>query len=547
MKMRKFGLQPRNDIQRSRINRDFTYKTTFNAGEIVPWMRDITIPGDVCNATAYFFCRLATLLRPVMDEMWLDVHIFKVPIRLLWTKWQLFMGETEDPDDEYEDLTLPTITQSGGWADTRLYTYLGVPPNIANTTHHNLIGRAYNLIYNFWYRDQNVQDSRVVDKGDGPDSAADYNVLAKRNKMQDYFTTLLPWPQKGEEISVEMTGEIPVFGTGKTLGLVDGPDLGLGDHKFGLYAYSDEPRASIYGDTGFYDEDIGDGDYESLVNYAVGIGLITKDQLDGQMDDYDASGLYADLSEAASMTINDLRYAVALQQLKERDARYGTRYPELIEAHFGVKPQDARLMIPELVGSGKINININPVVQQSQSDTTDQGNLTAIAAGYGKVNYSCAFDEHCVFLGLMSTRTNISYQQGLDKIFNLSSRFDFYFPELANLGEQPVTTGEIYYTGTNADDVILGYQEAWAELRQYRSLITGLFNRGVSGQSIHQYHFSQWFETAPVLNSTFLEENPPMDEVLAVTNEADFYCDISVKNSWLRPMPLYSIPGLRTL
>lgn len=548
MKNKNFGLQPNTEVKRSRLNRDFTYKTTFSAGKLIPWLRDISIPGDVVNATAYFFVRMATLLRPVMDEMWLDVHIFKIPIRLVWESWQRFMGEMDDIDDEdWEDLTLPTVTATTGVGETWVQGYLGIPMNINNTVTHNLFGRSYNLLYNVWYRDQNIQAKIPFSRGDGPDTITDYNATKFRNKMSDYFTTMLPWPQKGEEVSVALTGELPVFGNGATLGLVDGPNVLVGDHFFGMYAYTDESKAGLFGDTGFSEVEVGGGDYESLIDYAEGIGVISKDQLDDLSVDYTYSGLVADMSESAALTINELRYAVAIQQLKEKDARFGTRYPELIRAHWGVNPNDGRLMVPELIGSGRININFNPVVQQSQSDTTEQGNLTGIAAGYGKVSYSCAFDEHCVLMGIMSTQSQLTYQQGMDKIFTLSERFDFFFPELQNLGEQPVTLGELYYQGTSNDDTILGYQEAWAELRQYRSQITGLFNRGASGTSIHQYHFSQWFSSEPALNNAFLIENPPMDEVLAVTDEADFYCDISVKNSWLRPVSMYSIPGLKNL
>jgi hypothetical protein len=504
-----FAQAPQAQIQRSQFNRSCGLKTTFDSGYLVPVFVDEVLPGDTFNLRMTAFSRLATPMRPFMDNLYLDSQFFFVPLRLIWDNFQKMMGEQVDPGDS-TDYLVPTMqAPAGGYASQSLSDYFGIPTGIESLEHSALFHRAYNLIYNEWYRDENLQDSVVVDRGDGPDDPDDY-VLLRRGKRHDYFTSCLPWPQKGPSV-----------------------DLPLGERASVRYDYPTTPGFPYV----FANPSGG------VVEWgAVGTSTPT-DVLGGTQSSL--SSIYADLSTASAATINQLREAFQVQRLYERDARGGTRYTEIIRSHFGVVSPDARLQRPEYLGGGSTPVNINPVAQTSSSDaTTPQGNLAAIgtasAHGHGFVK---SFTEHGIIIGLVSVRADMTYQQGLNKMFSRSTRFDFFWPTLAHLGEQAVLNREIYAQGTAADDEVFGYQERFAEYRYKPSLITGKM-RSQDPQSLDIWHLAQDFTSLPTLGPDFIVENPPVERVVAVQDEPEFLFDSYFSLKCARPMPVYSIPGL---
>jgi len=516
-----FSQVPRAEIQRSSFDRSHGHKTTFDAGFLVPILVDEVLPGDTFSVNMAAFARMATPIHPVMDNMFMESFFFAVPVRLLWDNWQKFNGEQRNPGDS-TSFVVPTATSpAGGYLNSSLQDYMGIPPQVAGIVHSNLFARAYNLIWNEWFRDQNMQASKVVDVDDGPDLPADY-VLLRRNKRHDYFTSALPWPQKGDAVqlplglSAEVVEDVPgtmLDGTFRNVSQAANFTGLLGPTPFPISAPTGGPH--IAGDL--------------VVPRIDPAGL----------------ALHADLSTATAATVNQLRQAFQIQRLLERDARGGTRYVEILKAHFGVTSPDARLQRPEYLGGGRSFVNISQVPQTSSTDVvTPQGNLAAFGVinaprGHG---FSRSFTEHCILIGLVSVRADLTYQQGLNRMFKRSTRYDFYWPALSHIGEQTVLQGEIFAQGTAADDVVFGYQERYAEYRYKPSLITGQF-RSSFATPLDSWHLSQNFAAAPVLGSTFIQEDPPLDRVVAVPSFPHFIFDAYIRMRCARPMPVFGVPG----
>lgn len=503
-----FSRVPQADIQRSTFNRGHALKTTFDAGYLIPILVDEVLPGDTFSVNAMGFGRLATPIYPIMDNLYVETFFFFVPNRLIWDNWERFNGAQDNPTDSTSYL-VPQISLGSGVsiADSTLFDYMGLPINVNGIEFNNLHGRAYNLIWNEWFRDENLQDSVQVDKDDGPDSVTDY-VLLKRGKRHDYFTSALPWPQKGDAVNLPLGATAPIAYDG-----VPGSQVGL-------YSVDQGADVGVYADSGQSNRVV-------LGNYTP------------------ADTLYADLSTATAATINDLREAFQIQKLYERDARGGTRYTEILQSHFGVTSPDARLQRPEYLGGGKSPVGFEAVPQTSSTDsTTPQGNLAAMAqVGVGGHGFTKSFVEHGVIIGLANVFADLTYQQGMNRMFKRRDRWDFYWPALAHLGEQAVLNEEIYTQGTSADTQVFGYQERFAEYRYKPSQITGKMRSAATG-SLDVWHLSQDFSTLPVLNNSFIEENPPIDRIVAVPSEPDLIFDWYFDMKTTRPMPVYSVPGL---
>lgn len=520
----KFSMIPRADIPRSSFSIQTTHKTTFDAGYLVPMYVDEVLPGDSFNLKMTAFARLATPLFPVMDNMYLDTFFFFVPNRILWDNWQKFMGEQTNPGDSISYVVPQIESPADGYAIGTIYDHMGLPTvgqvTATETVLHNALHlRAYNLIYNEWFRDENLQDSVTVNTDDGPDTYSDYELL-RRGKRHDYFTSSLPWPQKGDAVSLPLGTSAPI-----TYSTIAGEPFTTAENKY------TQVRQTSGANNNFY--------YSS--DQAV---------LGAEVPTNDYYGLQADLSAATAATINQLREAFQTQRLLERDARGGTRYTEIIRSHFGVISPDARLQRPEYLGGGSTPIIINPVAQTSATGatTTPLGNLAAVGTALARNNgFSQSFTEHGVIIGLASIRADLTYQQGMRRMWNRRTRYDFYFPVFAHLGEQAVLNKEIYTTGVTAtDDAVFGYQERWAEYRYHPSQITSLFRSTASG-TLDAWHLAQNFATQPTLGATFISDTPPVERVVAVgasANGAQFIFDSFFDIKAARPMPLYSVPGL---
>lgn len=536
-----FSRIPPPQIQRSTFDRSHGLKTTFNSGYLVPCFVDEILPGDTVKFIATFLARLSTFIFPIMDNIFLDTFFFFVPTRLLWTNWEKFNGAQINPGDS-TDFLIPHIAPASGaltFNPGTLMDYMGLPTNVTiNAVDYPsaLPLRAYLMIWNEWFRDQNLQNTQFLPTGDGPDDPNDFQLL-KRGKRHDYFSSCLPWPQKGDSVMLPLGDSAPVIGDGLAIGITDT------HNNYGLFssnvAYSGMYETGM--STNFYGASVG--------ATGTGAGTVppgsgsTKNAV-GLTTDPAKSGMIADLTAATAATINQLRQAFQYQKILERDARGGTRYTEMLKAHFGVTNPDFRLQRPEYLGGSSQRINVSSVPQTSVTGTTPQANLAAYSVAHAQAHFTKSFTEHGYIIGLSNVRADVTYQNGMAKLWSRKTRFDFYLPALAHLGEQAVFKKEINYQTASASEVF-GYQERWAEYRYKPSYVTG-YMRSNSGAPLDAWHLALDFgATAPDLNNVFIQDSPPIDRVVAVS-EADtdqIIMDCYFAMHHTRPMPTYSVPG----
>ena len=512
----RFATIPSVKTPRSVFDRSCGLKTTFDGGLLIPVFADEALPGDTMSMEMSLFARMATPLHPIIDNLHLDVFFFAVPIRIIWDNFVKFMGEQTTPGDS-TDFTVPTITKvtGGGYDNETLADYLGIPTHETPIVHSALWHRAYTKIYDEWFRDENLAVPYDAPTDDGPDNPDTLYGLAARGKRHDYFTSCLPFPQKGTAVTLPLGTTAPVSATGDEI-----PTFDIG------------------------------GDIRNLE----GIGGNTNTRWGpGNASDADAKWddpkLEADLSTATAATINQIREAFQIQKLLERDARGGTRYTEVIRSHFGVTSPDARLQRPEYLGGGTTRIIVNVVPQTSVTESAGAHGDTGayITAANQLRGWTKSFTEHCIILGMVSVRADLNYQQGLERQFSRSTRFDFYWPSFAHLGEQAVLNKEIFMDGSANDDLVFGYQERFAEYRYKPSKITGKMRSNEpagGGGSLDTWHLAQDFASLPLLNETFISDNPPIDRVIAVTTEPHFLFDAFFNYKCVRAMPTYGVPGL---
>lgn len=569
-----FSKVPAVHVPRSVFSRPYERHQPNGVNYLYPFYVEEVIPGDTHTLRGRFVSRLTTPIVPFMSNLYLETFFFFVPNRLVWTHWEQFMGERKPDPDSSIDYTLPLMYRPAatGWAEFSLQDYLnyGCPGVVGDGTStyaaHNLVGRGYNLIYNQFFRDQNLIDSVPVDTDDGPDAVSDYP-LRKRGKRHDYFTSALPWPQKGEAVPLVISGQAPVYGAAmSTIGNAD---------RFTNYTLWQSPawdtspvinsvqygalgRTDAIGSPTFRAYDTPGGgqssDWDATTEERPpGLSLATEAQYtayNAASTNSNASPPFADMGSVDSGTINDFRFAFQLQMLLENDARGGTRYIELLLVQYGVVSPDFRLQRPEYLGGGSENLTMITVPQTSETGTTEQGNLAAFALFEGKRGhgFSKSFVEHGYIIGLLNVRSDLSYQQGQPRHYGRRTRYDYYFPAFAHLGEQVVYNKEIYETAapSTADSGTFGYQEYGAEYRYKPSEIVGSM-RSTSATSLDVWHLAQEFSALPTLGQTFIEEDVPVSRVVGVDTPHEYFkTDFFAEIRSARPMPVYSVPGLIT-
>lgn len=548
----RFALNPTDiDISRSKFDRNSSVKFSGNVGDIIPFYLDEVLPGDTFQMQTSILARLQTLVAPIMDNVYLDTYYFFVPARLCWEHWKQFNGENTEskwiPETQY---SIPQITAPAdtGWTTGTIADYLGVPTNVPGISVNALPFRAYALICNEWFRDENNLDYLDIPFGDATVTGVNTSVFVTdvarggkpyiAAKYHDYFTSALPSPQKGPDVGIGLTGVMNVVGTGNPV-------------RFSALTSSDSAIAvGSVGNSAGFNSSYSGGAQNTLVsgfNPTRGSGTLgfpTAEQLSADVQ----PALQVDLGQVNSVTVNALRLAFATQKMYEKDARGGSRYVEMIKAHFGVTSPDARQQRPEYLGGTRVPVNINQVVQTSgEQGGTPQGNV----AGYSVTSdvngdFIKSFTEHGYILGLCVMRYDHTYQQGLEKLWSRRQRTDFYLPVFANLGEQPIMNKEIYCTGQDTDDEVFGYQEAWAEYRYKPSRVAGEM-RSNATKSLDVWHLADSYSSLPVLQSAWIQEDKSnLDRALQVTSAVSnqFFADFYVRCECTRPMPLYSIPGL---
>lgn len=539
-----FSLAPHVDISRSRFDRSASLKTSFNAGDVVPFFLEEVLPGDTFSVDTSKVVRMQTLLTPMMDNVYLDTYYFFVPNRLVWNHWKEFCGENTEsawiPETEY---SMPQITAPAdtGWTVGTLADYFGIPTGVPNLSVCALPFRAYALIMNEWFRDQNLQDPLVVPLDDSTVSGVNTGTfvtdVAKGGKpfiaakYHDYFTSALPSPQKGPDVTIPVaTGaNLPVVPLAEKV-----PSGLIGNQLYTANLIGDSFSSNsvmLFGESG-----------NQLSRAMVGTVQSSKAPV--------INNLWAiGSSDAVGATINQLRLAFQIQKYYEQLARGGSRYTEVIRSFFGVTSPDARLQRPEYLGGNRVPINVNQVVQQSgtESTGTPQGTVVGMSQTTDShSDFTKSFTEHGFVIGVMCARYDHTYQQGLARMWSRKDKFDFYWPVFANIGEQAIKNKEIFAQGSDEDDEVFGYQEAWAEYRYKPNQVTGEM-RSQYAQSLDVWHLADDYDTLPSLSDSWIREDKAnIDRVLAVTSSVSnqFFADIFVKNYVTRPMPMYSVPGL---